>query len=470
MYHTIVISQKRTVLVFCLALVAFQRILQTQAGETNPRPEHSPTGREFRFAPEPAMPEVSSAIVHFSSVIPEDLQLNTSDTEVSGLPSELLFNEGDFSLPAGWPSIQRRAIRSLSHSERKTQRLSVTRSVPARVMPQQIAEDVLLRIAQQQPAGTAFDKIGEANAEVENQVQTEIATRVDRLECNEKQDRLIITNSGRAVAEYVFRDEKILRPYFSNIYAPGGLRVTRNHPPIAGIDAVDHDTMHPGLWLAFGDISGSDFWRNKGRIEHLRFSAAPSVNGDRLTFTTESRLITNDGLNLCQLISRYIVARRPTGWLIVWDAAFHSDEREFTFGDQEEMGFGARVATPLTEKRGGQIVNSQGQTKAANTWGQPATWCDYSGIVEDQNVGITLMASPSNVRESWWHNRDYGFFAANLFARAAMKQGDRSALTVKRGETFRVVFGSLLHSSPVSSTATRDPAAAYADFLTLISP
>ena len=80
------------------------------------------------------------------------------------------------------------------------------------------------------------------------------------------------------------------------------------------------------------------------------------------------------------------------------------------------------------------------------------------------------MASPSNVRESWWHNRDYGFFAANLFARAAMKQGDRSALTVKRGETFRVVFGSLLHSSPVSSTATRDPAAAYADFLTLISP
>ena len=89
-------------------------------------------------------------------------------------------------------------------------------------MPQQIAEDVLLRIAQQQPAGTAFDKIGEANAEVENQVQTEIATRVDRLECNEKQDRLIITNSGRAVAEYVFRDEKILRPYFLTFTPPEG--------------------------------------------------------------------------------------------------------------------------------------------------------------------------------------------------------------------------------------------------------
>ena len=31
-------------------------------------------------------------------------------------------------------------------------------------------------------------------------------------------------------------------------------------------DLDDHPTMHPGLWLAFGDINGADFWRNKGRV------------------------------------------------------------------------------------------------------------------------------------------------------------------------------------------------------------
>ena len=35
---------------------------------------------------------------------------------------------------------------------------------------------------------------------------------------------------GRSVkAEFVFRDEKILRPFFANFHAPGGLKVTRNH-------------------------------------------------------------------------------------------------------------------------------------------------------------------------------------------------------------------------------------------------
>ena len=70
---------------------------------------------------------------------------------------------------------------------------------------------------------------------------------------------------------------RILRPYFCNVHAPGGIQVTRNHPPVAGQDATDHDTMHPGLWLAFGDINGQDFWRNKGRIEHVRFTEPPKV-------------------------------------------------------------------------------------------------------------------------------------------------------------------------------------------------
>jgi hypothetical protein len=135
---------------------------------------------------------------------------------------------------------------------------------------------------------------------------------------------------------------------------------------------------------------------------------------------------------------------RPNGWLLVWSAEFRADQRSIVFGDQEEMGFGARVATPFTEKNGGLIRSSTGKQTAKATWGQPATWCNYSGSVP-QSGGITLMASDKNFRESWWHNRDYGVFVANPFGREAMKQGPRSIVTVAKGETLRLTFGALIH-------------------------
>ena len=49
--------------------------------------------------------------------------------------------------------------------------------------------------------------------------------------------------------------------------------------------------MHPGVWLAFGDVNGEDFWRNKWRIEHAAFVAEPSLVQGRLVFATRSRLV-----------------------------------------------------------------------------------------------------------------------------------------------------------------------------------
>lgn len=288
---------------------------------------------------------------------------------------------------------------------------------------------------------------------------------VRKFEVAQKPDRLVISCVGRSsapshVAEYVFADKKILRPYFANVHAPGGQRVTRNHPPVEGRDAVDHAENHPGLWLAFGDISGHDFWRNQGRIEHVRFTEKPATSDDELTFATQSKLVTREGKELCQLASRFLLADRKDSWLLVWDATFHSDEGDFTFGDQEEMGFGVRVATALTEKAGGAIVSSTGQKSAAATWGKAARWCDYSGQIDGRPAGVTLLAAPANFRESWWHNRDYGLMVANPFGRAALKQGERSTVTVKRGEDFRLVFGAVFHDGD-----EYDPAEAYGEFV-----
>lgn len=274
------------------------------------------------------------------------------------------------------------------------------------------------------------------------------------------EDRLVFSNAGEPVGEFVFRDKMIRRPYFANLRTASGLKVTRNHPQVKGVDETDHDTMHPGIWLAFGDINGHDFWRNKGTIEHLRFTQEPMIEKDDLRFATESRLLTADGKELCRMTCRFLLANRPLGRLLIWEAAFQADAGELTFGDQEEMGFGARVATPLTEKNGGRILNSQGRETAAKTWGQKALWCDYSEPLQGKQVGITLMPAPSNFRESWWHNRDYGLFVANPFGREAMKQGAKSAVDVRTGETLRLGFGAMLHDAE-----NYQPEKAYQAFL-----
>lgn len=282
---------------------------------------------------------------------------------------------------------------------------------------------------------------------------------------SEQADRLVITQAGQPVAEYVFADPIILRPYFANLHAPGGSRVTRNHPPRPEVDETDHEQMHPGVWLAFGDINGIDFWRNGGRIRHLRFSEPPTLTDNRLRFATQSQLEAPDGQVLGTLTSRFLLASRPAGRFLIWDATFATPRGELAFGDQEEMGFGARVATPLIEKNGGQLSSSTGLSTAAATWGQPAAWCDYSGQIDERRCGITLMAAPENFRPSWWHNRDYGPFVANPFGRGALKQGPPSVVRVAAGEELRLRFAAVLHDGQ-----DYDPAKAHQEFLGLLRP
>jgi putative heme-binding domain-containing protein len=107
-------------------------------------------------------------------------------------------------------------------------------------------------------------------------------------------NRLSILHAGRRLTDYVFGDPHILRPYFQNVRAPGGVQVTRTHPPAPG-DAADHATMHPGVWLAFGDVNGEDFCRNKARIDHVAFITEPTLirGGSSLRRETGSWLVNS---------------------------------------------------------------------------------------------------------------------------------------------------------------------------------
>lgn len=267
---------------------------------------------------------------------------------------------------------------------------------------------------------------------------------------------LQIEIDGRPFARYVWRDDMILRPYFTAVHAPNGREATRPHPPVEGQEDSDHATMHPGLWLAFGDLGGADFWRNQGEVRHVEFVHEPHVDNEGGGFTVRNRYVAG-AKTICDEVCRIAIEARPHGYLIDWTSEFSGDD-EFAFGDQEEMGLGIRVAAPLAVKNGGQIENAEGLKNERRVWGRPSDWCDYQGKIDGDATGIAIMADPKNFRQSWFHARDYGVLVANPFGRNAFTKGEKSKVVVRKGETFRLRFGVLVHSGAA------DRAAAYAQW------
>jgi len=279
--------------------------------------------------------------------------------------------------------------------------------------------------------------------------------------------KLFISIGGQPFATYSYEDPMITRPYFANIKSSCGVQTTRNHPPQPD-DPQDHSTYHPGIWLSFGDINGNDYWRLKQKVEHEMFVEQPKGGQGTGTFTVRNYYLSASRWSRpdCEEV-KYTILVRPSGYLLLTNSTFSSEEGDFTFGDQEEMGLGVRVNTKISVQYGqGHITNAEGMKDGNEIWGKASRWVDYSGKIGDNYAGMAIMPDPGNFRPSWYHARDYGFVAANPFGRQAMKQGEKSAVTVKKGEKFHLGFGILIYCNPGGNTT--DIENAYQDYLTVL--
>lgn len=250
---------------------------------------------------------------------------------------------------------------------------------------------------------------------------------------------------GQPIASFVYRHDKVRRPFFAHVKTTGGIQVTRNYPPVEGKDTTDHPHMHPGIWLAFARLNDISFWHNSGaEVVHEGFVDDLSA-GESAAFTTVDRYVAPGNDTLCRQTTRYRLTKAGTDWLLDIDAKFSSD-KPFWFGVREEMGLGVRVATPVRVRDGnGSIVNSTGDRNEKGTWGKVANWWNYSGTIDDRHVGIMLMSAPGNP-DVWSHSRDYGVLVANPFP--VDRPPNRSHRTaVEPGQSFRLRFGVLIHES-----------------------
>ncbi len=278
--------------------------------------------------------------------------------------------------------------------------------------------------------------------------------------------QLQVSLGSQVVARYVFRDEAIPRPYLCDVTTVDGTPVTRNNPPQEGVDRMDHPTFHPGVWMAFGELGGADFWRNKAHVRHTALEDVSASGSKRMGFTVHNLYEPKSG-PLCEEACRIEFVPCSVGYFILWSSTFTPTGNSVDFGDQEEMGLGIRLATNLIVEEGGDVKNSHGHRNEAEAWGKQAAWCDYGRSRNGQRLGVLVMPSLRNFRTSWFHVRDYGLLLANPFGRNAFTGGEKSRVVVDRDEPLTLQFGICVYSA-VPDNKAAEPASLYEEYLSLI--
>ena len=113
----------------------------------------------------------------------------------------------------------------------------------------------------------------------------------------------------------------------------------------------------------------------------------------------------------------------------------------------------------------GHIINSAG-IKDDDTWGKRADWCDYSGPIDGQVVGIAIFDHPENPRHpTWWHVRDYGLFAANPFGQhdfEKLAEQNARAMKIPAGQSVTFRYRFYLHPGDAAQAGIADKYAEYA--------
>jgi hypothetical protein len=274
--------------------------------------------------------------------------------------------------------------------------------------------------------------------------------RPDKIEIAQTESGIDFRLNQEIIAAYVYKGAP--KPYIYPLLGPNGKPITRHFPMKAVPGETTDHPHHRSLWFTHGEVNGIDFWsegNNRGRILYRQFEA---IEGGMVL--ARVRAINDwmgpDGKKVCEDVTEFRIYNTAGGRVLEYEVEIRATEGDVLFGDTKEGTFGVRVACNMevTRKTGGQIVNARGQRDTA-TWGKPAEWCDYTGQVEGDVVGIAIFDHPSNLRHpTTWHVRDYGLFAVNPFGMHDFNPGTPDGTgdyTLKRGQTRTFRYRLWLH-------------------------
>lgn len=261
---------------------------------------------------------------------------------------------------------------------------------------------------------------------------------------------------------------KVAKPYFWPLNSPNGTPITRSWPmePAAPGEATDH-IHQKSLWFCHGDIipegiplkskvkgvEGVDFWAESpghGRIVCTRVEQ-PVTKGSQGKVVTHNEWRTADDVKVLDETRTVYLIDLGGAQLLIFDIDLNASVCPIIFGDTKEGSFGVRVRQELTEAKGkGKLTNAEGKVGEKNgVWGYQSAWCDDSGPVGSETIGVAILASPKNPYPTSWHSRGYGLMAANPFGRDksgfSATKGNKELVKLAKGDHLKLRYGVLLH-------------------------
>jgi hypothetical protein len=288
-------------------------------------------------------------------------------------------------------------------------------------------------------------------------------------------DGVTVNLDGKLFTKYVTKSGK--KPILWPIIGPTGKQMTRAWPmdttavdaekaakggklPKTDILSDDH-SWHRSMWFEYQSVNGNNLWEEHatpptGSTKHKEFVEVSG--GPKAKIVTRNDWLDPDGKKLLEDERTIICSTDGDNRIIDFDITLKATDGDVVFGDEKDGVFGIRVPDTMRvdAKQGGSFVNSDGKVderedpadakSPATAWGKPASWIDYHGPVDGEKLGIAVLEHPSSFGyPTRWHTRNYGLFAANVFAQQALDAKEpKASTTLKAGDTmtfrFRVIF------------------------------
>ncbi len=213
------------------------------------------------------------------------------------------------------------------------------------------------------------------------------------------------------------------RPDFYPVYSPSGREVTAT--------CAYRYNHHKSIFIGHADVNGINFFHdnnptrsNLGDI--VLEESEHEIDESGIHVMTHNGWITKAGDRLLDEERNFTVILGESAHIIDLTSTLIASQMDLTFAQDNHSFLGVRVADTMDVEDGGTILNANGQRNEEEAMQQSADWTDYSGVVAEKTVGITLMNHPSNPPSAFF-TRNYGTFLTNftLLDRYELSYGER---------------------------------------------
>ena len=273
-------------------------------------------------------------------------------------------------------------------------------------------------------------------------------------------DKVEISINGKPYSTFYMKGGDVTKPYLWPVRAASGTYVTRAWPmenvPEEAKEKKDHPHQR-GIWFAHDTVNDIDFWNNEADYKEppkrgkMVLKSLGEVKSGKDKGSLSAVFDWTDRQDHVLLTENRVMTfyTEPDRRIIDFDITLTSIQK-VVWGDGKDGAFGIRMRPVLDEQGGtGKITNADGLFGEKQLWGKPSNWCDYSGAVGEEKVGVAIFDHPSNPSHPVrWHARGYGLFAANPFGLSVFT-GDKShkrSITVEPGKSIRFRYRVVVHA------------------------